>query len=230
VDAAAGPANFIYFPEQTNQIPAVYKLVALPQMGYVTKDVIGVSNKFYGYRTHVGEISYNNLLVMSQSADNACVHIIDSKWPRLSDNDSDQILLLGQYSKIEGVLASAGTPRHLPESIFGSEPAHTWCYYYQQAELALQQSNWEKIIQLGDQVAQLKLHPNDRIEWAPFLQAYAMKGDEKSFKATAAKIDSTPFVRKEACRSLLKMQELGSTFTPQIQSLMDEGLCRGKVK
>ena len=230
VDAAVGPANFIYFPKQTNQIPAVYPLVALPQMSYVTKDVIGVSNKFYGYRTHVGEISYNNLLVMSQSAENACVHIIDSKWPRLSDNDSDQILLLGQYSKIESILASAGTPRHLPESIFGSEPAHTWCYYYQQAELALQQGNWEKIIQLGDQVSQLKLHPNDRIEWAPFLQAYAVKGDEKSFKATAAKIDSTPFVRKEACRALLKMQEMGSTFTPQIQTLMDEGLCRGKTK
>ena len=27
VDAVAGPANFLYFPEQTNQIPAVYPLI-----------------------------------------------------------------------------------------------------------------------------------------------------------------------------------------------------------
>ena len=137
--------------------------------------------------------------------------------------------LLGQYSKIQNVLTDASAPRP-PEFIFGPEPTHTWCYYYQQAELALQEGNWEKIVQIGDQVTQLELHPNDRIEWAPFLQAYAIKGDEKAFKATAIKIDSSPFVRREACRTLLKMQEMGSTFTPQVQSLMDEKVCRGQAK
>ncbi len=231
VDAVAGPANFIYFPEQTNQIPAVYQLVALPQMDYTTKDVLEGGNKSYGYRTHVGEINYDNILVISQPAQNACVHMINSQWPRYSDQDSDQILLLGQYSKVQNILADVSAPRPA-EFIFGPEPAHAqaWCYYYQQAELALQEGNWEKIIQIGDKVTQLKLSPNDRIEWAPFLQAYALKGDEKAFKTTAIKMDSSPFVRREACRTLLKMQEVGSAFTPQIQSLMEERLCRGQAK
>jgi hypothetical protein len=229
VDAVAGPANFIYFPQQTNQIPAVYQLVALPQMAYITKDVLGGGDKSYGYRTHVGEIDYDKMLVISQPTENACVHMINSQWPRYSDQDSDQVLLLGQYSKNQNILANVSAPR-LPEFIFGPEPDHSWCYYYQQAELALQEGNWEKIVQIGDQVNQLELHPNDRIEWAPFLQAYAIKGDEKSFKATVVKIDSSPFVRREACRTLLKMQELGSTFTPQVQSIMDKKLCRGQAK
>jgi hypothetical protein len=229
VDAVAGPANFIYFPEQTNQIPAVYQLAALPQMAYTTKDVLGGGNKPYGYRTHVGEINYNNMLVISQPAENACVHMINSQWPTHSEQDPDQILLLGQYSNTQNVLVDAGV-RHLPENIFGPEPDHSWCYYYQQAELALQEGKWEKILQIGDQVDQLKLHPNDRIEWVPFLQAYAINGDEKEFKETATKIDSSPFARRETCRTLLKMQEMGSTFTPQIQSLMDEKLCRGQAK
>jgi hypothetical protein len=229
VDAVAGPANFIYFPEQTNQIPAVYQLAALPQMEYTTKDVLGDNNRSYGYRTHVGEIHYDNVLVISQPTQNACVHVIDSQWPRYSDQDSDQILLLGQSSKIQNVVTDVSAPR-LAEFVFGPEPAHTWCYYYQQAELALQEGDWEKIVQIGDVVAQLQLSPNDRIEWAPFLQAYALKGDEKAFKAAAIKIDSPPFVRREACRTLLKMQEMGSTFTPQIQSLMDEKVCRGQAK
>ena len=229
VDTVAGPANFLYYPEQTNQIPAVYPLVALPQMEYTTKDILGGNNKPYGYRTHVGEISYGNILVISQPAENACVHVINAQWPRYSDNDSDQILLLGGYSKIENVLTDRTAPR--PAAfIFGPEPAHTWCYYYQQAELALQEGNWEEILRIGDQAARLKLTPNDRIEWAPFLQAYAFKGDEKAFKATAIKIDSSPFVRREACRTLLKMQELGSTFTTQIQALMDDKLCRGQAE
>jgi hypothetical protein len=229
VDAVAGPANFIYFPEQTNQIPAVYQLAALPQMEYTTKDVLGDNNRSYGYRTHVGEIHYDNVLVISQPTQNACVHVIDSQWPRYSDQDSDQILLLGQSSKIQNVVTDVSAPR-LAEFVFGPEPAHTWCYYYQQAELALQEGDWGKIVQIGDVVAQLQLSPNDRIEWAPFLQAYALKGDEKAFKAAAIKIDSPPFVRREACRTLLKMQEMGSTFTPQIQSLMDEKVCRGQAK
>lgn len=231
VDAVAGPANFLYFPEQTNQIPVVYQLAALPQMEYITKDVLARANRSYGYRTHVGEIRYNKMLVISQPAENACVHVIDSQWPRYSDRDSDQILLLGQYSSVQTVLPDAKAPRPA-EFIFGPQPVHdqTWCYYYQQAELALQKDDWDEIVQLGDQVNKLNLTPNDRIEWAPFLQAYAMIGDEKGFRTTAVKIDSSPFVRREACLTLLKMQEMGSTFTPEIRSLMDEKLCRGQDK
>ncbi|HEX5808010.1 MAG TPA: hypothetical protein VFY25_05045 [Anaerolineales bacterium] len=229
VDAVAGPANFIYFPEQTDQIPVVYPLVALPQMDYTTKDVLGGGEKSYGYRTHIGTIDFENILVMSQPAENACVHVISAEWPRYSEQDSDEVLLLGQSSNVENVLTDVNAPR-LATFIFGPEPEHGWCYYYQQAERALQEGNWAEIIQLGEKVAQRKLTPNDRIEWAPFLQAYAAQGDEKAFKATAVKIDSSPFVRREACRTLLKMQEMGPTFTPEIQSLMDEKLCRGQTE
>lgn len=226
VDAAAGPANFLYFPEQTNQIPAVYPLVALPQMSYATKEVIGGGTRSYGYRTHVGEIDPRDLLVISQPAANACVRVIDGQSPRYSEEDPDQILLLGQYSNLQNVLTDAPAPRPA-EFIFGPEPEHTWCYYYQQAELALQAGDWEKIVQIGDQVKQLRLTPNDRIEWAPFLQAYAFTGDEKEFKAAAIKMDSSPFVRREACRSLRGMQAAGVVFSARIQSLLEERLCRG---
>ncbi len=155
VDAVAGPANFIYFSEQTNQIPAVYQLVALPQMGYTTKDVLGGGNKSYGYRTHVGEINFDNMLVISQPAENACIHVINAQWPAYSDQDLDQTLLLGQYSKVQNIVLNAKAP-HPAEFIFGPEPAHTWCYYYQQAELALQEGDFEKIIQIGNKVTQLK--------------------------------------------------------------------------
>jgi hypothetical protein len=229
VDAVAGPANFLYFPERTSQIPVVYQLIALPQMDYITKDVLAGGTKPYGYRTHVGEINYDNILVITQPTPNACVHLINSQWPRFSDQDSDQILLLGRYSKIQNVLTEARGLRPA-KFIFGLEPAHTWCYYYQQAELALQEGNWEKIVQIGDKVTELKLTPNDRVEWAPFLQAYAFEGDEKAFKATAVKMDSSPYVRQEACNTLLKMQEIGYSFTAQVQSLMNEKLCRGQAK
>jgi hypothetical protein len=230
VDAVAGPANFLYFSDQTNQIPAVYQLVALPQMDYITKDILGGGNRSYGYRTHVGEIHYNNILVISQPAPNACVHVINAQWPQYSEGDSDQILLLGGYSNVQNVLTDGDAPRPA-EFIFGPEPDHaqSWCHYYQQAELTLQKGDWDKILEIGDEVARRKLSPNDRIEWMPFLQAYAFKGDEKRFKATAIKMDISTFVRREACRTLRKMQDEGAAFTVEIQLLMDEKLCRGQA-
>ncbi|HET9906839.1 MAG TPA: hypothetical protein VFQ23_09365, partial [Anaerolineales bacterium] len=230
VDAVAGPANFLYFPEQTNQIPAVYPLIALPQMDYTTIYVLrGGQERASGYRTHVGEIDYDNMLVISQPTEDACVHVIDSQWPRYSNEDSAQILLLGQYSKIENVLTDASAPRPA-EFVFGPEPAHTWCYYYQRAELALQEGAWEEVIEIGNEVNQLGLQPNDRIEWAPFLQAYAIVGDVEAFETTTKKIERSPFIRREACNNLLSTQEMGAVFAPEIQSLMDERVCRGQEK
>ena len=132
-------------------------------------------------------------------------------------------------SKIENVIANASAP--LPaEFIFGREPAHTWCYYYQQAELAIQNGAWEDVIEIGEEVNQLDLQPKDRIEWTPFLQAYAIVGDEKAFETITEKIEKSPFVRREICNDLLNTQEMGAVFTPEIQSLMDERVCRGQEK
>ena len=229
VDAVAGPANFLYFPEQTNQIPVVYQLVALPQMDYTTKYVLrGGKGRMEGYRTHVGEIDYENMLVISQPVEDSCVHVINSQWPRYSNQESDQILLLGGYSKIESVLTDGSAPRPA-EFIFGPEPARAWCYYYQKAELALQESNWEEIVRIGEEVTRVDLGPNDRIEWTPFLQAYAVTGDEQRFRATAEKIGKLLFVRRETCYTLLQMQAIGFSFTSQIQSMVDNEVCRGQV-
>jgi hypothetical protein len=227
VDAVAGPANFIYFPQQTNQIPAVYQLAPLPQMEYTTIYVLRGINRSSAYRTHIGQLNSDNMLVISQPSESACVHMINAEWPAYSNLDSDQILLLGQYSKIQNVVPDANAP-HPAEFIFGPEPAQAWCYYYQKAELALQEGNWEKVVQIGQKVTQLNLSPEDRIEWVPFLQAYAVVGDEKAFKIIAQKIDKIPFVRGEACHVLLKMQELASSFRPQIQSLVDQEVCDGQ--
>jgi hypothetical protein len=122
------------------------------------------------------------------------------------------------------VLLDAQAPRPA-EFIFGSEPAHTWCYYYQKAELALQRGDWTTVIQIGKKVTQLDLSPEDKIEWAPFLQAYALNGDEQGFNMTVAKIEKTPFVRQEVCQTLLKMNKMGSRFTTQIQLIIDTEVC-----
>lgn len=38
--------------------------------------------------------------------------------------------------------------RTLRSDIFGPEPAHDWCYYYQKGDLARQTQDWEQVVDL----------------------------------------------------------------------------------
>jgi len=38
-----------------------------------------------------------------------------------------------------------------PAAVFGDEPVHGWCYYFEKAELARQQGDWQQVAALGEQ-------------------------------------------------------------------------------
>ena len=212
IDAVDGPANFIYFPRQTGQIPATYQIMALPQASKTTNDIFIGRDQPGGYRTHVGSIDYDHLLVISQSTASSCVHVIDGQWPLFSSEDPDQVRLVGKYSKADQVIGGANSPK-LPVFMFGSEPAHRWCYYFEKADLALQSEDWKAVADLGAQVAKAGLHPEDWTEWTPFLQAYAQLGDVSAFTAAAHRLNGDPFARIQACATLTGLQHSGLTFS-----------------
>jgi hypothetical protein len=60
--------------------------------------------------------------------------------------------------------------------LFGDEIAHTWCFYFQKAELARQFRDWEQILLLAEQVNQKQFEPQNRYEWRPFVDGYLHLG------------------------------------------------------
>jgi len=62
-----------------------------------------------------------------------------------------------------------------PEHIFGSEPDHQWCYYFEKAELYAQQGEWETAAQMADQALKINKHFTEKniSELIPFIMAYA---------------------------------------------------------
>lgn len=85
-------------------------------------------------------------------------------------------------------------------SVFGSEPAHNWCYHYAKAELARQRSDWDEIFRLDGHAAQLGLTPADPLEWIPFIEAGASLGDfSLSAARTRQAVSERPFLRKTFC-------------------------------
>lgn len=61
-------------------------------------------------------------------------------------------------------------------NIFGPEPEHTWCYYYEKADLARQFENWEQVTHLGDMAINAGYSPSDPIEWFVFIEGYGLTG------------------------------------------------------
>jgi hypothetical protein len=67
--------------------------------------------------------------------------------------------------------------------VYGPEPAHGWCYYFEKADLAQQFGNWDQVVSLGDKALKLDDHPNNPVERFVFIEGYAHGGDwERALK------------------------------------------------
>ncbi len=59
-----------------------------------------------------------------------------------------------------------------PAPQYGPEPGHTWCYYYQKADLARQNGDWQEAARLGDEALEKGFLPNTPTEWPVLIEAY----------------------------------------------------------
>ena len=64
-----------------------------------------------------------------------------------------------------------------PEDIFGKEPEHDRCYFYEKAALAHQSENWEKVATIWDEAEKLDKLPYSGVEYIPFIEAFAHLDD-----------------------------------------------------
>jgi len=62
-------------------------------------------------------------------------------------------------------------------AIYGPEPEHGWCYYFQKADLARQMGDWDEVVKLGDVAFKLDDFPNNPVERFVFIEGYAHVGD-----------------------------------------------------
>jgi hypothetical protein len=112
-------------------------------------------------------------LVFDFGVRGGCVKVLDAIYkddPDLSPSVAD----LFKISDTTNISAANVVP--LNSDIFGSEPAHSWCYYFEKADLARQMKNWPVILQLDTEARANNLNPNLGSEYLPFIEAYAQTG------------------------------------------------------
>ena len=216
-------ANVIYFPKPTGQIPVHYPVAGLTLNSETLSDILnGEQYKQTQYRSHTIDFDYGNLLIISQPTLTSCVHVIDGNQPLISTYDPVNVTLAAPSSKIKNVIADA-SPVLPPEYIFGREPEHSWCYYFQKADLASQLGNWDDAVALGEEAIRLELSPEDRSEWLPFLKAYAITGNAGRLTQMAKRVIGDRPLRQQACDMLTDIQE---PLTPEVKQVIDMDYCK----
>ncbi|MFZ5858982.1 MAG: hypothetical protein ACOYZ6_19315 [Chloroflexota bacterium] len=220
-----GAANLIYYPEpQTAQpIEAPIGGVLLTPEN-MTRILTGKGVDEPDRRNTDVVMDYGNMLILAQADANACVRVLDGSQPELSASDDPRIMLVASLSRIENVIVEGPSPVPL-EAAFGPEPEHGWCWYYQQASLARQMGDWERVATLGDEALRLGFYPADSVEWMPFMQAYAVLGREKDLKKLASILRADAFLGDQACAILTDMANDGM-LSPEMESSALEWYCR----
>ncbi len=224
-DSMWGAANLIYQPQSNSPIPVSYRLGADAVTRFVMQDVLsGAPDREAAYRTHVMPISYQNMLVISQPGEASCLHVLDQRWPRVSALDHANIVALDGRVTTAAILPE-GRP-DLPIIPFGTGFDKTWCYYYQSAELALQQLDWQSAHDIFLQGVALGFNPADSVEWLTLLQSSLMLGDSTGLHTAAEQLESDRFGRAQACSSLSRMVDAGLSPDPVAYQTAEQLFCQ----
>lgn len=171
--------NQLYPQHEKSDLLDYWFYTLLPKYKAGPPAYVNVSNNSQFRTLHFIGNSPNTLVIHQDPSHGNCLWVMrpeDKDNPYLSDLMKG-MLSLSNLERIE----SQGKQGFPPVELFGSEPAHDWCYYYQKADLAWQQKDWNTITKLGDIVKSQGFSPvtgisNSPREWWPFIVGYAHAG------------------------------------------------------
>jgi hypothetical protein len=167
-----GPVNLIYQPGGPLRLPGqiVFDQIWVDLL-------LGTQEKRLVRDTFTIPRDYGRVIIISQPSPNACLHVLDGRrFDQAITEARTDVRFIAQYSDVS--LIEASGPQSIPPvEVFGTEPSHGWCYFYQKMDLARQMGDWEQVVKLGDQAWELDLRPAEVSEWFPLLEAYVNLGD-----------------------------------------------------
>jgi hypothetical protein len=151
------------------------------------------------YRTVKFSSSTSNSVVIYKDAD-GCLRVLDDVYGNAETVPGASYFLLNAIPLSDPSQIQADAPQPvMDETLFGQEPPHNWCYFYEKAELARQQSDWEQVVKLYNQAQKSDLSPAMSVENLPFIEAFALVGQTD----TALKLtDRTLKTQKELCPAI----------------------------
>jgi hypothetical protein len=200
-NSLTAPLNWFWAPNNKSQEMAYLFLYPSQRLGKslsslfpdtpITVDYLAA--KFTGNTSQVVSLVYNPP---------ACLRILDKGLDsdnRMLSMDMQAAATLSSTQWINDEVRSA--ENILPKNLYKIEPSHGWCYYYERADLARQEGNWNEVASLGDIAYNLNDYPNDPSEHFPFIEGYAHVGNwVRAIELTRHAQDISPVMSPLLCR------------------------------
>jgi len=119
--------------------------------------------------------STSDAISVVHQGEDRCLQVLDADYAAQPFYAAGQAQLVA-VSNVSRILADPNAAKPDP-GIFGPEPPHTWCYYFEKADLARQLHDWTTVLELDKQARQNGLSPRFGAEYVPFIVANAQTGD-----------------------------------------------------
>ncbi len=102
------------------------------------------------------------------------------------------------------------SPAAVPPEIFPTEPKHRWCYFYEKAELARQEQDWEAIYWLTQESIKSGYRPEDPAEYLPFIEGHLRLWlQDDAFQLTEAAYEGSWKLRPALCAAWTRAARSG---------------------
>lgn len=209
--------NSIYAPDLNSMNPPYWFFSAVSDRGGKIEDYKEQLPIEFHLRSLKYESTTSQGVAVQYKYGLSCLHVLtqaDVMTPNFSDDEKELLTI----SHPEQILEK-NEIGSIPEEIFGVEPAHNWCYYYQKADLARQNGRWQQVIDLNQEAVDAGLKPNNGTEYAPLIESYANSGDWKSAKNTTIKaVELTGSLKPYYCSFWQKFDQIESDLVEKKQA------------
>ncbi len=155
----------------------------------------------YAMRNMLFQSNTSQALVVDYNSGQGCVYVMspdDALRPGTTENQAE-LLTISHLDQIETDPGKAVAP---PTAIFGAEPFHDWCYYYEKADLARQMGDWQQIVTLDQAAGEVGYTTKLGVELAPFIEGYAHLGQwQKAYQYTQDAMHKTGGMQPFLCQT-----------------------------
>ena len=130
---------------------------------------------------------------------NGCLRVLDAeRSDEITYGKQSRFLVDAiPLSDLSTIIFNADQTVKLP---FMSEPDHHWCYYFAKAELAYQQKDYGKVVDLIEEATSRGYEPEDPFEWLAYIESKALTGDvETAEKFSRNAVKQENGLRKGLC-------------------------------
>jgi len=190
------PLNWMYAPEHKSEEMKFRYFDLTTRKDTILPNISKNISINHGYRSLSFKSSSDHIINIFYRPP-GCLWVLDADddyYPELPQQLKDMLVL----SNFDQIVSDAEPMQTLP-SVFGNPVEKDWCYYFETADLARQNKDWQKVVDIAEESDQKGFEPYYYVEYLPFLEGYANSGYYEEAVTLSNKIIEDNSLHSKVC-------------------------------